>query len=188
MRITFDNQQRPCVGNELLPPPAPDSRNNHSPPVPDTKGRKHRLDRKLARNTERAFLRLLIAYDNGAESRRLQDRLAQAERDERCIRRAVLLMGVLFLLSVAGLSYCAILVPEVFRNSRHIVLRSLCDLGLGSLISQVAFLGYLFWHRAVVSHLHGECRHLVLALAQSQHKEGAAPILAINLPLARLKE
>jgi hypothetical protein len=48
-------------------------------------------------------------------------------------------------------------------------------LGLGSLISQVVFLGFLLRHRAVVTRLHEECRRLVLALAQSQLKLPATP-------------
>jgi len=182
MRITFDSQLKPGGGNGRLLPLPPDVKSNHSPPTPGTKSEKPALDCKMARKTERAFLRQLLAHDTSEESRQLQDGLAQADRDEKCLRRAVFLMVVLFLLSVAGLSYCAILLPEVFSNPRHFVLRSLCDLGLGSLISQVAFLGYLLWHRAIVSRLHGECRLLALALAQSQFNVGTAPILAVAFP------
>jgi hypothetical protein len=181
-RITFDGQLKPCGGNGRLLAPPPDVNSNRSPPPPGNRSDRPALDCKLARNTERAFLRQLIANEPSEESRRLQDRLAQADRDDKCLRRAVFLMVVLFLLSVAGLTFCAILLPEVFRNSRHFVLRSLCDLGIGSLISQVVFLGYLFWHRAVVSSLHRECRLLVLALARSQLKGGTAPTLVVALP------
>lgn len=54
-------------------------------------------------------------------------------------------------------------------------MRGLTVLGLGSLISQVVFLTYLFWHRATVTHLHGECRRLILALAHTQLTPPARP-------------
>ena len=180
MRITFDSQLEPCVGNGLSGPPPQDARSNPSPPTPDTLDGKPRLNRMLERNTEHAFLKVLIAHDTSNESRQLQNRLTETEREHKCIRRAAFLMVVLFMLSLAGLSYCAILLPEVFRNPGHIVMRGLYDLGLGSLISQVAFLGYLLWHRANVSRLHRECRLLVLV--KSPLKGGTAPILAVDSP------
>jgi hypothetical protein len=117
-----------------------------------------------------AFLKALLLHLDREERRQLYDNLAKAEREGKCIRRAVFLMVVLLMVSVAGLGYCAILLPEVFRNPTHLLVRSLSVLGLGSLISQVVFLGYLFWHRTVVTRLHEECRRLVLALAQSQFR------------------
>jgi hypothetical protein len=134
----------------------------------------------MERNAEHAFLKLLIAHDTSKEGRQLQDRLTQTEYEYKCIRRAAFLMVVLFMLSLAGLGYCAILLPDVFRHPGHIVMRVLYDLGLGSLITQVALLGYLLWHRTSVSRLHGECRLLVLI--KSQLKGGTAPILAAESP------
>lgn len=151
-----------------------------SPPTPDPLDGKPLLDRMMEHNTERAFLKRLIAHDAGKESRQLQESLVQAERDGKCLRRAVLLMGVLFTLSLAGLSYCAILLPDVFSKPGHLIMRGLCYLALGSLISEGAFLGYSLWHRAVVSRLHRECRRLVLALAQSGLKVPATPSLSMH--------
>jgi hypothetical protein len=150
-----------------------------SPPTPDPMDGKPMLNRTMEHNKEHSFLKLLIAHDASEESRQLQDDLAQAERDERCIRRAMFLMAVIFMLSLAGLGYCAILLPDVFHNPRHLVMRSLGYLGLGSLISQGAFLGYLLWHRIGVRRLRRECRRLVLALARSQLRLPAAPSLTI---------
>ncbi len=140
------------------------------------------LDRVTKRNTERAFLKQLIAHDTSEESCQLQQSLVQAGRDERCIRRAMLLMWTLFMVSLAGLGYCAVLLPDVFHNPDHLATRSLCYLGLGALISQMIFIGYFFWHRAVVRRLHGECRLLVLALAQSRLKHPATQTRAGSAP------
>lgn len=152
-----------------------------SPPTPNPMDGKPLLGHMKEHTTEQAFLKLLIAHDASEESRQLQDGLAQAERDERCIRRAIFLMTVLFMLSLAGLGYCAILLPDVFRNPSHLAMRSLCYLGLGSLISQGAFMGYLLWHRVAARRLHRECRRLVLVLARSQLRVPAASSLAIHV-------
>ena len=108
----------------------------------------------------------------------LQYSLAQTERDRRCIRRAVFLVVMLSMLSLAGLSYCAILLPEALYQSKYHVLPGLGGLGLGSVISLVVFLGYLFWNRAVVSRLHGECRLRVLA--KLHFKESGTPTPAVG--------
>lgn len=141
---------------------------DRSPPTPNPMDGKFMLNRTMEHHKEHSFLKLLIAHDASEESRQLQDGLAQAERDERCIRRAMFLMAVIFVLSLAGLGYCAILLPDVFSNPKHLIMRTLSYLGLGSLISEGVFLGYLLWHRLAVGRLHGQCRSLVLALARSQ--------------------
>jgi hypothetical protein len=132
------------------------------------------LDHQTAHTTERAFLKRLIEPDASDESRQLQDRLAQAKRDGTCIHRALFLMRMLFLVSLAALGYCAILLPDIFYNSEHFVMRSLGYSVLGSLFAQGVLIGYLLWHRATVSRLRRECRRLVPALAQSQLKPTAA--------------
>ena len=131
---------------------------------------------------EGAFLKELIAQLGHAECRQLHRRLANAEREERCIRRAMFLMIVLLMLSLAGLGYFAILVPEVFHDSENVLVRGLSCLGLGSLIAQAGFLGYLLWHRAGVTRLHEECRLLILALARSQLGLPAVQVLAQSPP------
>jgi preprotein translocase subunit SecG len=142
-------------------------------PTPRPLDGRHSLDH----HTEHGFLKRLIVHDASEASRQLQNGLVQAERDERCLRRAMILMAGLFVLSLTGLGYCAILLPDIFRNPGHLVMRGLGYLGLGSLISQGVFLGYLLWHRIAVSRLRRECRRRVLARAQSQLKPSAAPDL-----------
>ncbi len=116
-----------------------------------------------------AFLKALIQHLGSEQHRQLLAELAEANREDKCIRRAVFLMVVLLMFSVAGLGYCAILEPEVFRNPEHPLTQSLSVLGLGSLISQLLFLAYLLWHRLfAVTRLHREGRRLILALALSR--------------------
>lgn len=151
-----------------------------APPTPEPVQIKPGANRALERHTEQAMLKLFIAQGAGEESRQLQDSLARAERDESCIRHAMFLMMVLFMFTLAGLGYCAILEPDVFRNPGHFIMRGLGYLGLGALLSMGAFLGYFLFHRAVVKQLRKECRRLVLALAQSKLKEPVAPDLDLH--------
>jgi len=124
--------------------------------------RKPLLSGTIAHNSEHVLLKLLIAHDTSEASCLLLRGLAQTEQDHKCIRRALFLVVLLFMLSLSGLGYCAILLPEVLSESRYHLSQTLCGLGLGSLVSLVAFLGYLLWNRAVKSRLLGECRLRVL--------------------------
>ena len=144
--------------------------------------RKPLLSGTIAHNSEHVLLKLLIAHDTSEASCLLLRGLAQTEQDHKCIRRALFLVVLLFMLSLSGLGYCAILLPEVFHYPTHLFVRSLSVLALGSLISQAVFLGYLLWHRTVVTRLHEECQRLILALTCCQLKVPAAPIPAIQVP------
>jgi hypothetical protein len=96
----------------------------------------------MERNTEHAFLKLFIAHDTSKEGQELQYSLSQTERDRKCIRRALSLVVMLFVLSLAGLGYCAVLFPEVLYQSRYHIVSGLGGLGLGSVISLVGILTY----------------------------------------------
>jgi hypothetical protein len=128
---------------------------------------------------------LLLQLD-GEVSRRLVADLAKAEREENCIRRAVLLMVVLFLGSVAGLAYGAILLPDVISDVTHPLTRGLIVLGLASLISVVVFLGCLIRRRTVLTGLDEERRRLILELANDHrdravHSEAPQPGIGLRL-------
>lgn len=132
-----------------------------------------------ARKEPRVFLKALLLHLDTAERRQLLDSLATAERKEKSVHRAVFLTMLFSTAALAGLGYCAVLLPEAFLSPSHLLVRSLLVLALGSLISQAVFLGYLFWYRTVVARLHAECRQRVLALARSQHQVPATASPAI---------
>ena len=114
------------------------------------------------------FLKTLLTYDDSEEHRRLRARIDGAEKDERCIRCAGRLVGLLSLLAIAGLCYSAVLLPEFFSNSRNFLVQFFCALGLGSLLCLVGFFGLWCYYRAIVNKLHDECRQLVSALMSSR--------------------
>ncbi len=171
MRSNFDSQVK------LEVPPQADAKGNGSPPAQrpiNNNNNKSAMDRIREHRTQQAFLKVLIAHDNSEESQYLQGRLVKVEREETCLCRAVLLMGALLFVSCGGLVYCALLLPEVFDNPTHLLMRSLFVLGLASFVSLLAFLTNLLWHRIVVRRLHKECRRLVLDRVKSQLKEKKA--------------
>jgi hypothetical protein len=168
MISTFDRQLAPCARNGLSVRPPPVAMGNSSPPIPRATGGKSAPDRVVEHQSQTAFLKALIAYEDGEESRQLRDSLAKADRERKCLRHAILLMVALFIVSLAGLSYCALLLPQGFYSPRHFITMGLSVLGLASLISQLEFLGYLVWHRGAVNRLHKECRRRVLLLVESQ--------------------
>jgi hypothetical protein len=168
MTSTFDRQIAPCARNGLSVRPQPIATGASSPPIPRVIGVKAALDRKLEHETQVAFLKALIALEDGEESRQLRASLTKADRERKRICHAMLLMVALFILSLAGLGYCALLLPPTLYNPSPFVTTSLSVLGLASLISQLEFFGYLLWHRVAVGRLHKECRRRVLLLVESQ--------------------
>ena len=168
MRTDFENQLEPCVRIGVCMPPSPAAEGNTSPLIPGPICDNSAPGCVLEHKTETSFLKELIAIDNSEANLQLRDSLAKADRENRFIVRAIILMVTLFIVSLAGLSYCALLVPQVFYNSTHLATKSLSVLGLASLIAQLEFFGYLFWHRFAVIRLHKECRHRALLLVQSR--------------------
>ena len=113
-----------------------------------------------------AFLKTLLTFNDSEEHRRLQERITSAEREERCIRCACRLVGLVALLALAGLGYSAVLLPEFFSNSRNLLVQFFCALGLGSVLCLLVFVGLWFWYRSAVNKFHDQCRKLITALMQ----------------------
>jgi len=124
-----------------------------------------------------AFLKALILEEDTEEHRQLQEKIQQAERDERCICRAVRLVGVVSLLSLASLGYLAVLLPGFFDNSSHILIKFFAALSLGSAMCFVVFLGFWLWHRGLVNRALEDGRRCILAEHQVRaHPKGTAPV------------
>jgi hypothetical protein len=168
MISTFDRQMEPGARNGLSVGPSAVAKGNFSRPIPGAIGDKSHRDRVLEHETQEAFLIALIAYEDGEASRQLRESLAKADRERKCIRHAMVLMVTLFILALAGLSYCALLLPEIIYSPTNLVRTGLSFLGLASLIAQFEFLGCLLWNRSAVNRLHKEGRRRVLLLVESQ--------------------
>jgi len=117
---------------------------------------------------ETAFLRQVIAFGDTDERHRLEQRIAQLQRDQRCVQRAAWLMALLAALGVAALAYDAVFEDNFGYGTSRLVIKLVCELGLVSLISLVMMAGLSFLYRFRLSRLREECRLLVVDLLKSR--------------------
>jgi len=129
------------------------------------------------RQNQTAFLRALIVHGNVEERAQLQERIKKAERDESCAWRALWLVSLLAMLSCFGICYSAVLIPEFFQNSSHLVVKVFCGLGLASLICAVTFLGFWMWCRGVLNRVQEDCRRYVMATLEPSDRINLAQVL-----------
>lgn len=118
--------------------------------------------RMTERNKQNDFVRELIRSHDSADSRDLQSRIARAERDERCIWRALLLAFLLALFSVAGLCYSAVFLPEFFQHQTPAAVWFFSAVLFASGICLLSFGAFWFWYRSVSNALYHEARKFVL--------------------------
>ena len=116
------------------------------------------------RQKETAFLRCLILVDETEERRELEKRIAQVQRDERCVQRVAWGAALCGALAVAGLAYGAVLQENFPYSTSEIVIRILCELALASLICLMAFAGLLTVYREKLNRFQEECRQLITRL------------------------
>ena len=107
-------------------------------------------------------------YEDNAEHRLLCERLAAAEKNERCLLCACRLVGVIALLGLAGIGYSAVLLPQFFDNATHVIIRFFTALGLGSSLCFTCFLGLWFWYRSTTNRIHDECRRAISAMLEAR--------------------
>jgi hypothetical protein len=127
-----------------------------------------------------AFLKTLLSYSNMDEHRGLQERLVQAEKNERCLLCACRLVGLIGSLGVVGLGYSAVLLPEFFHRSSHVLIQFFSALGLGSTMCLLVFIGLWFYYRGAVNRIHDECRGVIVRMLESRlhiNEHGFLPTL-----------
>lgn len=138
--------------------------------------RSHHAERLLSmseRQKQADFLRSLLARNDCPEHRGLQDRLAAAESDERCLRRASRWIVVVALLALSVLGYLTVLeVADSMSRMAALAVRFAQSLALGSAMFAGVVIGLLAWQRALIRRLHTEARLLVTS--QLVHQSRAA--------------
>ena len=121
---------------------------------------------------ETAFLRHCISYDESPERSKLDERVIQLQRNERCMRRAVWSMAVSAALAMAGLGYSSVFLDEFpHRMSQfvsHFAVKGFFALGVGSLVSLLAFAGLWAAFRRELDQRREECRQLITKLIVSR--------------------
>src|SRR5882672_8944211 len=133
------------------------------------------------------FLKKLVMYDDIPAHRALCERLASAERNERCLLLACRLVGLIAAVALAGIGYSAVLLPEFFDNATHVVLRFFSALSLGSALCFLVFLGLWFWYRSHTNRIHDECRCVVTALLEARLKTTTTTFYPVLMEDANLK-
>jgi len=118
--------------------------------------------------TETAFLRHIILYDDSEERRKLEKSIAQVHRDTHCVQRVASVTALFPLLAIAGIAYGALLQESFPYNASDLVFRVLCVLGLASLVCLVGFAGLLTVYLRKLHRLQKEARQLVIRLLESR--------------------
>jgi len=114
------------------------------------------------------FLRQCILYDESARRQELAEGISRIQRDAHCVGRAAWLMAMLTALAVACFGYGAVLVENFPYNTQHFIINIICALGVGSLISLLAFVGLGMVYRRKLDRRREECRQLVARLLESR--------------------
>jgi hypothetical protein len=128
-----------------------------------------------------AFLRHCIRYEDTAERKQLEESISQIQHDERSVRRAVWLMVLLMALAMAGLCYSVVFLDDYPQRTSQFVTRSIvkvfCALGLGSLISLMAFVGLGAVYRKRLDRRREECRKLAMVFFESRLSKPVTTLL-----------
>lgn len=121
---------------------------------------------------ETAFLRQCLLYDDTAERHKLEERITQLQRDERCVRRAVWLMALLIALAMAGLCYSAVFLAHYPQSTSQFftqfISKVFCALGLGSIICMLAFVGLGVVYRREMDQGREDGRRLATKLLEAR--------------------
>lgn len=129
-----------------------------------------------------AFLRHLIALDNTDERRKLDEGIAQVQRDGRCVKRAAALMALLTALGVVGLGYGVVLQENFPYGKSGFFFNLLCALGLAAMICLLFFGALLMVYRRKLNGLREDCRRLVLTVVESRLGKSSIPLALVVAP------
>ena len=174
MRSSFDRQLRSCFDPDTFrgPPPPPNADSTFPGGIASgiASGTGSTPVRTLQTMAPGDGLKVLLAQEGSAESVSLLARLTKADLETRCLRRAGLLAGGLFMVSFGLLGFCGLFRPDFFFNGPHFVITTLTFLCLTSLLCEVEFFGCRLWHHLALRRLRRECHQLLLPFLESQSK------------------
>ncbi len=114
------------------------------------------------------FLTECIRYDESARRQELMEEIIRIQCDARCVLRALWLMVILTALAVAGLGYGTVLEDNFPYNLPQFIVNLIWALGLGALISLLAFMGLGMVYRWKLDRRRGECRQIVTRLLETR--------------------
>jgi hypothetical protein len=115
------------------------------------------------------ILKHTIDFDDTLEHRKLVERIAQVERDERCVQRVVLLTAGFTALAAVGFGYGVILQENFVDGASSFVARLISEIAFASLLSLVGIAGLWLVYRSKLNGLTADCRRLVTQLLERRH-------------------
>jgi hypothetical protein len=120
------------------------------------------------------------------ESRRLDEKLCEAEQHERCVRLSMWWVFQLMLMALAGLGYTTLLLQDARSETFDFLIKLFCRIGLGSVLGLAGF--FVFWmiYRKALNRRLGECRDFVLCVLNVCWERSSAVI--VPLPEKQLLE
>jgi hypothetical protein len=105
----------------------------------------------------------MLQTEESWEHRQLRGEILTAERNERCVRRAILKIGMLMaIVFLCGL-YTAVIMPEVILDVNHSLRKVFQILVLGSCMTLLTYVGFWFYYRAVLFQVHTHCRRFMMS-------------------------
>ena len=114
------------------------------------------------------FLKLCLLYDESMERQLVAEKLTRIQRDLRCVRRAMWVTTLLTALAAAGVGYGEVFVDNFPYNTSPLVLNLIYAVGLGSLISLLAFAGLWLVFCQKLHQQREECRQRVAKLLSAR--------------------
>jgi hypothetical protein len=135
---------------------------------------------------ETIFLRHLLLACGTAESKRLDEKLCEAQSHERCVLRGMWWVSQLILLTLAGLGYTAVLLQDISDEGYDFLIRLFSRIGFGSAISLAGFFCLWLGYRKQLSRQRKECRHFITRILHSCAER--SPSTLLPLPLGRMLE
>jgi hypothetical protein len=120
------------------------------------------------------FLKHCLGYGDSAGCQELRQEITRLQRDADCVRRAAWLMAVFMALAFTGFAYATILMENFPYSAPPFIVSLLCAVGVGSLVSLLAFVGLGLVYRQRLDKRREECRRMVAKLLESRLGNPAA--------------
>jgi hypothetical protein len=116
------------------------------------------------------ILKHSIDSNNTLEHRKLVERIARVERDERCVQRVVLVTAGFTALAGASLGYGLILQQDFGVGESSFIARLISELALALLFSLMGMVGLWLVYRSKLNGLTRDCRRLVIELLECRQE------------------
>jgi len=120
-----------------------------------------------------AFFKAMVQAEDSVDHQELKERILKAERDERCVRRAIAKIVFLMAISLIGCLYTLVMVPEVIYETNHSLRKVFQILALGTIMSLTTYVCFWVYFRAVLFQVHSDCRRFLMSkvIEPVRHKE-----------------